>query len=114
MKNPFVMMAVMAAAMSEAFRENKMRDLGLPMPMGGGSRSRGPVGKRNHAGSKFILRAYKAKHGTKARNVEEAREWYAGYLSHMDELVRQRDEAKRASRKARQSAYAALELRKAA
>lgn len=65
MKNPFVMMAVMAAAMMEAFKENKYRDAGIPMPTPGRG-SRGQVGKRNPAGTKFILRAFKVKHGHKA------------------------------------------------
>lgn len=98
MKNPFIEMAVMAAAMMEAFREDKMRSLGLPV--GGTSRgSRGPVGKRNPAGSKFILRAYRAKHGTKAQTIEEARAWYAGYLAAADAKVREIEATRKAARK---------------
>lgn len=77
MKNPFVMMALMAAAMAEAFRENKYRDAGMAMP-GGRGRSR-QQGKAQPAGTKLILRFYKAKHGIKAKNVEEALEWYRTY-----------------------------------
>lgn len=77
MKNPFAMMAMMAAAMSAAFRENAYRDAGMALPSG---RSRSRVqGPRNAAGSKLVLRAYKAKHGTKAHSVEEALEWYRNY-----------------------------------
>lgn len=97
MKNPFVAMAIMAAAMMEAFREDKMRSLGLPIG-GSSSRSRGPVGKANPAGSKFLLRAYKAKHGTKAESVEEAREWYAGYLAAADAKVREIEAKRKAAR----------------
>lgn len=80
MKNPFVMMALMAAAMAEAFRENKYRDAGLSMP---NSRSRGRTqGKKQPAGSKMIMRFYRAKHGVKATSAEEAREWYANYDPH--------------------------------
>lgn len=77
MKNPFVMMAVMAAAMTAAFRENKYRDAGVSLP--GSSRGRGSVGKRNPAGTKAVLRFYKAKHGLKAKSVEEALGWYRSY-----------------------------------
>lgn len=78
MKNPFVMMALMAAAMSEAFRENAYRKAGMAMPAGRGS-SRGPAGKAQPAGTKLILRFYKAKHGIKAKSTEEALEWYRTY-----------------------------------
>lgn len=97
MKNPFVMMALMAAAMAEAWKENKYRDLGLALPTGRG-RTRTP-GKRNPAGSKFYMRAYKAKHGHKAESIEEAREWYAGYLKEMDAEVRRREAARKSDRR---------------
>jgi hypothetical protein len=77
MKNPFVMMAMMAAAMSAAFRENAYRDAGMPLPTGR-SKSRIP-GKPNPAGSKQVMRFYKAKHGVKAGSVAEAWEWYRAY-----------------------------------
>lgn len=97
MKNPFVAMAIMAAAMMEAFREDKMRSLGLPI--GGSTRGgRGPVGKRNPAGSKFILRAYRAKHGVKT-DIETARDWYAGYLAAADAKVREIEATRKAARK---------------
>ena len=96
MKNPFVIMAIMAAAMAEAFRENKYRDAGISLPRG---RSKNRMaGKRNPAGSKFVLRAYKAKHGMKAESVKEAWDWYRGYLKDQDAAVRQREAEKRAAR----------------
>ena len=96
MKNVFVMMATLAAAMSTAFRENKMRDAGVPIPYGD---IRGRfAGKRNPAGSKFFLRAYKAKYGQKASSLEEAREWYADYLRDLDAAARSREAQKRQAR----------------
>lgn len=97
MKNPFVMMAVMAAAMSAAFRENAFRDAGMALPTGGG-RSR-IQGKRQPAGTKTIMRFYRAKHGAKARSAEEAHEWYSTYLAEQDAKVRLRDAEARAARK---------------
>lgn len=94
MKNPFVMMALMAAAMTAAFRENAYRDAGVALP-GGGGRSRGPVGKRNPAGTKAVLRFYKAKHGMKAQSVEDALEWYSAYLAEKDAAVRKREAARK-------------------
>lgn len=79
MKNPFVMMALMAAAMTAAFRENAYRDAGMSLPGVGGRGSRGPAGKAQPAGTKLILRFYKAKHGMKAQSVEDALEWYRTY-----------------------------------
>ena len=99
MKNPFAMMAMMAAAMSAAFRENAYRDAGVPLPTGRG-KSRLP-GKRNPAGSKFVLRAFKAKHGVKAESVEEAWEWYRGYLAAKDAEARKREADRKAWRAAR-------------
>lgn len=97
MKNVFVQMAIMAAAMMEAFRENKMRDSGMSLPKG---RSRGRIpGKAKPAGSKIIMRFYKAKHGTKAGSFEEAREWYAGYLAAADAKVREIEATRKAARK---------------
>ena len=98
MKNPFVMMAMMAAAMSAAFRENAYRDAGMALPGGGGKGRH--VGKRNPAGTKQVMRFYKAKHGTKAASVEEAWTWYRGYLKEQDAAQRQREAQRRASRKA--------------
>ena len=96
MKNPFVIMAIIAAATAEAFRENKYRDAGIPLPRGR-SKSRRD-GKRNPAGSKFVMRAYKAKHGMRAADVETAWEWYRGYLKDQDAAVRQREAEKKAKR----------------
>lgn len=76
MKNPFVQMALIAAAMVAAFRENAYRNAGLDVP--GSSRSRGAVGKRNPTGSKFLRRAYKAKHGARG-SYDEALAWYGNY-----------------------------------
>lgn len=77
MKNPFAMMAMMAAAMSAAFRENAYRSAGMALPQGRG-RSR-IEGKRNPAGSKLVMRFFKAKHGVKADSIEDAMEWYRNY-----------------------------------
>ena len=97
MKNPFAMMAIMAAAMSSAFRENAYRDAGVPLPQGRG-RSR-IQGKKNLAGTKAVLRYFKAKHGHKADSPEQAREWYAGYLSKQDANVRRQEAARKAARR---------------
>lgn len=70
MKNPFVQMAIIAAAMMEAFRENKFRDAGIELPSKGRSRLKGP---KNPAGAKRIRRYYKAKHGHSG-SYEEALE----------------------------------------
>ena len=86
MKNPFVMMAMMAAAMSAAFRENSYRNAGMSLPSVGG-RSRIP-GKRNPAGTKTVMRFYKAKHGTKAQSVSDAWEWYRTYNPQRGSAVR--------------------------
>lgn len=75
MKNPFVMMALMAAAMSAAFSENAQRDAGIKMPSFGGHGSREP-GKRNPAGTKMVRKFYRNKHGVKA-DRQEAVKWYA-------------------------------------
>jgi hypothetical protein len=72
-KNPFVQMALLAAAMSAAFRENIARDAGIVMPTSRGSR--GTPGPRNPAGSKLIRKFYRNKHGAKA-NYKTARDWY--------------------------------------
>ena len=102
MKNPFAMMAIMAAAMGAAFRENAYRDAGMSLPAGGG-RSRMP-GKARPAGSKFLMRAFKAKHGHKPASIEQAREWYAAYLSDADAKVRAVEAERRALRKSRRRA----------
>lgn len=95
MKNPFAMMAMMAAAMSMAWRENKFRDAGISLPAAG--RSRVP-GKPNPAGSKLVMRFFKAKHGHKAQSLKIARAWYAAYLSGQDALVRAADARRRYAR----------------
>ena len=96
MKNPFVMMAMMAAAMSAAFRENAYRDAGMALPK---SKSRSRIaGKANPAGTKLLMRAYRAKHGQNADSVQEAREWYAGYLKDMDARARFLEAEKRKAR----------------
>lgn len=46
----------------------------------------------NPAGTKMVLRFYKAKHGTHAASLDEAWKWYRGYLSAMDKKARQREE----------------------
>lgn len=98
MKNPFVMMALMASAMAAAFRENAYRDAGMSLP-GGRGKSRIP-GKKNAAGSKLIKRFYRAHHGKKADDFEEARTWYAQYLSDADARVREQEAKRRAAREA--------------
>ena len=91
------MMAMMAAAMSAAFRENAYRDAGVPMPTG---RCRNRMaGKANPAGTKFLMRAYKAKHSQNADSVQEAREWYAGYLKEQDAKVRAAESERKARRR---------------
>jgi hypothetical protein len=98
MKNPFVAMAIMAAAMMEAFREDKYRDAGMKLPTSRG-RSRLP-GKPRPAGAKLIMGFYKAKHGMKAASLAEARAWYSGYLAEKDAKVRAAEAARKADRRA--------------
>lgn len=74
-KNPFVLMSLMATAMAAAFRENAYRDAGVALLS---TRTRTP-GKNHPAGSKLLMRFYKAKHGMKAASLEEAHEWYQSY-----------------------------------
>ena len=77
MRNPFTAMALLAAAMVAAFREDRYRSAGMKVPEGRGrSRERGP---KNPAGAKRIRRYYRAHHGVKSENYEEARRWYAEY-----------------------------------
>lgn len=105
MKNPFAMMAVMAAAMAEAFRENAFRDAGVPLPMNKG-RSR-IAGKKNPAGAKQIMRFYRAHHGHKAESYAEAVEWYSRYLAEKDAAVRARDAARKSDNAAQSFKLAA-------
>lgn len=101
-RNPFAMMALIAAAMAEAFRENAYRKAGLSMPTSRTrDRSKGPI---QPAGAKLVTRFYKAKHGHKPGTVEEAREWYAVYLSEQDRKARARDEQRRIDRNKRRNA----------
>jgi hypothetical protein len=96
MKNPFAMMAMMAAAMSLAFRENAYRNAGLSLPMKARG-SRGPAGKPNPAGAKLVMGFYKAKHGRKAESLEEARDWYRSYLAEQDAKARQIEATRKAA-----------------
>jgi len=76
MKNPFVQMAILAAAMAAAFQENRARDNGI-FPKGHGHGARGEPGKRNPAGSKLVRKFYRNHHGYKA-SYKVANEWYRG------------------------------------
>jgi hypothetical protein len=107
-KNPFAAMALMAAAMMEAFRENKYRDMGIALPKDR-TRSRIP-GPHRPSGSKHAMRFYKAKHGMKASSLEEAHGWYRSYLAEQDAKVR----AAEAERKRRRIARQLPALKKAA
>lgn len=105
MKNPFALMAVMAAAMAAAFRENAYRDAGLALP---GGKGRGRIaGKKNPAGAKQIKRFYRAHHGYKAESYAQAIEWYSGYLSDKDAAVRARDAARKSDNAAQSFKLAA-------
>lgn len=77
MKNPFVQMAVMAAAMVAAFQENNARDAGLSMGSMKRTRSAGP---RNPAGTKLVRGFYRNKFGAKGTRGE-AIKWYAALKS---------------------------------
>ena len=73
MKNPFAAMAVMAAAMMEAFRENKYRDAGIGLPKG---RSRSRIGAHTapRNARSLRLKAYKAqRRANRQRRKLEAR-----------------------------------------
>lgn len=92
-------MALMAAAMVAAFREDRYRSAGIPLPK---SRCRSRLkGRGKPAGSKMLIRFYKAKHGTKPASMEEARAWWAAYLADEDAAVRAREEKRKAERRAR-------------
>lgn len=73
MKNPFIQMAILAAAMSAAFSENVARDAGFKF---GSGHARGNEGPRNPAGTKMIRKFYRNKHGIKA-DRKESIQWYA-------------------------------------
>ena len=76
MKNPFVQMAILAAAMAAAFQEDRARG-GVPdMSSFGGHSGRGPAGPRNPAGSKIVRKFYRNHHGVKG-DYDEGRKWYA-------------------------------------
>lgn len=74
MKNPFIQMALVAAAMVAAFQENRARDLGVSMPSG--PRRFRSSGQQNPPGTKILRQFYRNKHGVKG-TAKEAREWYA-------------------------------------
>lgn len=80
MKNPFIQMAIMAAAMTAAFKENTARDAGVNIPSFDGHFGRGVPGPRNPAGTKLIRKFYRNKHGVKA-DRDEAVKWYSLYRS---------------------------------
>jgi hypothetical protein len=63
--------------------------------------------QHNPAGTKALLRYFKAKNGVRAESVEKAREWYALYLADAYAKARKRE----AERKAKRTQFA---LRKAA
>lgn len=97
-------MALFYASMAAAWKENKYRDAGIALPASK-SRSRTP-GPKRPAGSKMLARFYKAKHGIKPRDIEEARRWYAGYLAKQDAAVRRSDANRKADRAARRNPLA--------
>lgn len=76
MKNPFIQMAIIAAAMTAAFSENVAREAGMQIPQFRGGH--GVPGPRNPAGTKLIRKFYRNKHGYKA-DREEAVKWYSQY-----------------------------------
>ena len=73
MKNPFVQMAIIAAAMQSAFNEDIQRASGN-LPTFGYRGARGAPGQRNPVGTKLLRQFYRAKHGTKGSR-KEAIEW---------------------------------------
>lgn len=74
MKNPFVQMAVIAAAMSAAFKENTQRAAGIKIPQF--HTGPGVPGPPNPAGTKMVRKFYRNKHGVKG-DRQEALKWYA-------------------------------------
>ena len=97
MKSPFAMMALMAAAMASAFRENAYRDAGMALPTGRG-RSR-VQGKKQPAGTKLVMRFYKAHHKEKASSVEEAWGWYRNHFADLDAAARKKEAQRKEARK---------------
>lgn len=89
-------MAMMAAAMSAAFREDRYRSAGMQLP-GARSRSRAP-GPKRPAGAKLLRRYYKAHHGVKPESLEEARRWYAAHRATQDAAVRATEAKRKAAR----------------
>ena len=57
--------------------------------------------KINPAGTKMLLRWFKAKHGYHASTTAEAYHWYADYLSEQDKKARLREVARKLARVAR-------------
>lgn len=84
MKNPFVIMAAMAAAALAATREAALRDFKIQKfgddgfgnyVSAGGSASRGSPGPRNPAGAKLIRKFYRNKFGVRG-TWKEAAAWH--------------------------------------
>lgn len=74
MKNPFIQMAAIAAAMAAAFQEQTLREAGSLLPSRPRRNARGPAGHRNPAGTKIARKFYRNFHGRKGSR-EEAVEW---------------------------------------
>ena len=72
MKNPFVMISLMAAAMTKAFRENVARNAGLNVSGNRYRGARGLPGPRNPAGTKLMRKFYRNRHGVKGTRKEAA------------------------------------------
>lgn len=62
------------------------------------------------AGTKNVLRWFKAKHGVKAKTVAEAWTWYRAYLVEQDAKVRRSDEQRRLRRIVRNHPWLASRL----
>jgi hypothetical protein len=95
-----------ALAASVALEPAQSVDIGYRQPKWGRNRDKNKAGarhKRNPAGTKMVMRFFKAKQGAKANTVAEAWAWYRIYLDDMDKAARKREAERKAARAARRN-----------
>lgn len=63
--------------------------------------------KRRPAGSKMVVRFFKAKHGVKPETIVDAWMWYRLYLADMDKAARKREADRKIARLAHRTQAAA-------
>ena len=85
-----------------------MRKNAPPLPSNHDRRQRGKTRphafhKRRPAGSKMVVRFFKAKHGVKPETLADAWMWYRLYLADVDKAARKREAERKAARIGRRS-----------